>query len=103
MASKTVTREDLSEAIYQKVGLSRSESAGLVGQVLGEISDTLVRGETVKLSGFGNFLVRNKGERIGRNPKTGVEAPIEKRRVMVFKPSGNLKAHMNGEGGTDKD
>ena len=97
MAGKTVTREDLSEAIYQKVGLSRSESAGLVGQVLGEIGDTLVRGEAVKLSGFGTFTLRSKGERVGRNPKTGVEVPIEKRRVMVFKPSNILKAHVNSE------
>ncbi len=97
MAGKTVTREDLSEAIHQKVDLSRLESAGLVGQVLGEIGDTLVRGETVKLSSFGTFSVRNKGERVGRNPRTGVEVPIEKRRVMVFKPSNVLKAHINGE------
>ncbi len=97
MAGKTITREDLSEAIYQKVGLSRSESAGLVGQVLGEIGDTLIRGEAVKLSGFGTFTLRSKGERVGRNPKTGVEVPIEKRRVMVFKPSNVLKAHINGD------
>jgi integration host factor subunit alpha len=103
MAGKTVTREDLSEAIYQKVGLSRSESAGLVGQVLGEIGDTLVRGEAVKLSGFGTFTLRSKGERVGRNPKTGVEVPIEKRRVMVFKPSNVLKAHINGEAVEDED
>ena len=103
MAGKTVTREDLSEAIYQKVGLSRSESAGLVGQVLGEIGDTLVRGEAVKFSGFGTFSVRSKGERLGRNPKTGVEVPIEQRRVIVFKPSLNLKAHMNGEAAEGED
>jgi integration host factor subunit alpha len=97
MVGKTVTRTDLSEAVYQKVGLSRADSARMVEQVLGEISDTLVRGEAVKLSGFGNFTVRSKGERVGRNPKTGVEAPIEKRQVMVFKASNQLKAHMNGE------
>ena len=97
MAGNTLTREDLSEAIYQKVGLSRSESAGLVGQVLGEIGDTLVRGDTVKLASFGTFSVRSKGERVGRNPRTGVEVPIKKRKVMVFKPSNVLKAHMNGE------
>jgi integration host factor subunit alpha len=97
MASKTVTRAELSEAVYQKVGLSRAESAELVEQVLGEISDTLAAEEDVKLSGFGAFLVRSKGERVGRNPKTGVEVPIEKRRVLMFKPSLNLKAHMNGE------
>ena len=97
MAGRTVRREDLSEAIYQKVGLSRSESAELVGQVLGEICDTLVRSEHVKLSGFGNFVVRSKVERVWLNPKTGVEVSIEKRRVMVFKPSEVLKAHINGE------
>ena len=97
MAGKTVTRAELSGAVYQKVGLSRAESAKLVEQVLGEICDTLVSGKTVKLSGFGNFFVRSKGERVGRNPKTGVEVPIEKRKVMLFKPSEVLKAHMNGE------
>ena len=97
MGGKTVTRTELSEAIYRKVGLSRHASANLVEQVLGEISDSLAAGEDVKLSGFGSFLVRSKGERVGRNPKTGVEVPIEQRRVMVFKPSNNLKAHMNGE------
>ena len=97
MTSKTITRPDLSKAIYRKVGLSRAESAELVEQVLEEISDTLAAGENVKLSGFGNFMVRSKGERVGRNPKTGVEVPIERRRVMVFKPSNSLKAYMNGE------
>ena len=97
MAGKTVTRADLSEAVYQKVGLSRSESAALVELVLSEICDCLARGETVKLSSFGSFIVRSKGERVGRNPKTGVEVPIDPRRVMVFKPSNVLKAHINGE------
>ena len=97
MASKTITRPDLSEAIYRKVGLSRAESAELVEQVLGEISDSLAAGEDVKLSGFGNFLVRSKGERVGRNPKTGIEVPIERHRAISFRPSNNLKAHMNGE------
>lgn len=97
MAGKTVTRADLSEAVYQKVGLSRTESADLVERVLAEICDSLAEGETVKLSSFGSFVVRSKGERIGRNPKTGVEVPIDPRRVMVFKPSNVLKAHINGE------
>jgi len=97
MAGKTVTRADLSEAVYQKVGLSRTESAELVERVLAEICDTLAAGETVKLSSFGSFIVRSKGERVGRNPKTGVEVPIDPRRVMVFKPSNVLKAHINGE------
>ena len=93
---KTVTRADLSEIVYQKVGLSRTESAELVQSVLDEICDAAARGETVKLSGFGSFVVRSKGERVGRNPKTGVEVPILPRRVMVFKPSNVLKAKING-------
>ncbi|WP_112663575.1 integration host factor subunit alpha [Microvirga flavescens] len=97
MAGKTVTRADLSEAVYQKVGLSRTESADLVETVLSEICGCLASGETVKLSSFGSFIVRDKGERIGRNPKTGVEVPIDPRRVMVFKPSNILKARINGE------
>lgn len=95
MSGKTVTRADLCEAVYQKVGLSRTESAELVEQVLAEISDCLVAGEAVKLSSFGSFIVRSKGERIGRNPKTGEEVPISPRRVMVFKPSNVLKQKIN--------
>ena len=95
MGGKTVTRADLCEAVYQKVGLSRTESADLVEMVLDEISDCLVRGESVKLSSFGSFLVRQKGKRIGRNPKTGEEVPISPRRVMVFKPSNVLKQKIN--------
>lgn len=97
MAGKTVTRADLCEAVYQKVGLSRTESADLVELVLKEIMDSLERGETVKLSSFGSFVVRQKGERVGRNPKTGKEVPIAPRRVMVFKPSNIMKAQINGE------
>jgi integration host factor subunit alpha len=96
MAGRTVTRADLSEAVYQKVGLSRIESSALVELVLQEICESLVKGEKVKLSSFGSFEVRDKGERIGRNPKTGIEVPIEPRRVMVFKPSNVLKARING-------
>jgi integration host factor subunit alpha len=96
MAGRTVTRADLSEAVYQKVGLSRTESAALVETVLTELCDCLAAGETVKLSSFGSFVVRDKGERVGRNPKTGIEVPIEPRRVMVFKPSNVLKARING-------
>lgn len=95
MAEKTVTRADLSEAVYQSVGLSRNESADLVESVLEEISRSLVRGETVKLSSFGSFSVRQKGGRIGRNPKTGEEVPIEPRRVLVFRPSHVLKDQIN--------
>jgi integration host factor subunit alpha len=93
---KTVTRVDLCEAVYQKVGLSRTESAAFVELVLKEITDCLEKGETVKLSSFGSFMVRKKGERIGRNPKTGTEVPISPRRVMVFKPSAILKQRING-------
>ena len=95
--SQTVTRADLSEAVYQRLGLSRTESAELVEHVLSEMSDAIARGETVKLSSFGSFVVRSKGERIGRNPKTGVEVPIMPRRVMVFKPSNVLKNRINGK------
>ena len=95
--AQTVTRVDLAEAVYRRVGLSRKESASLVEMVLSEVTDRLSIGETVKLSSFGSFVVRDKGERIGRNPKTGVEVPIMQRRVLVFKPSNVLKAHMNGE------
>jgi integration host factor subunit alpha len=95
MAEKTVTRADLCEAVYQKIGMSRTESAALVELVLKEITDCLERGETVKLSSFGAFVVRKKGQRIGRNPKTGTEVPISPRRVMVFKPSAILKQHIN--------
>lgn len=95
MAEKTVTRADLSEAVYQSVGLSRNESADLVESVLEEISRSLVQGETVKLSSFGSFSVRQKGGRIGRNPKTGEEVPIEPRRVLVFRPSHVLKDQIN--------
>ncbi|MDD7908399.1 MULTISPECIES: integration host factor subunit alpha [Pseudovibrio] len=95
MAGHTVTRADLCEAVYQKVGLSRTESAELVEKVLSEISTSLEKGDSVKLSSFGSFVVRSKGERIGRNPKTGEEVPISPRRVMVFKPSNVLKQRIN--------
>jgi integration host factor subunit alpha len=95
MGGKTVTRADLCEAVYRTVGLSRTESADLVELVLDEISRCIVRGEPVKLSSFGTFVVRNKGERVGRNPKTGEEVPISPRRVMVFKPSNVLKQKIN--------
>ena len=95
MSGKTVNRADLSQALYQKVGLSRIESATLVELVLKEITDCLERGETVKLSSFGSFVVRKKGQRMGRNPKTGEEAPISPRRVVMFKPSELLKQRIN--------
>jgi len=95
--SQTLTRVNLAEAVYRSVGLSRKESAALVQMVLSELSDTLVKGETVKLSSFGSFIIRSKAERIGRNPKTGIEVPITQRRVLVFKPSNVLKARVNGQ------
>lgn len=95
MAGKTITRADLCESIYQKVGLSRSESAELVESFLDEVSDCLVKGESVKLTAFGSFVVRSKNERIGRNPKTGEEVPILPRRVLVFKPSNVMKEKIN--------
>ncbi len=93
--AKTVTRAQLSEAVYQEVGLSRNESADLVESVLKEILDTLARGEPVKISSFGSFSVRQKGQRIGRNPKTGQEVPILPRRVLVFRASNVLKERIN--------
>ncbi|QAU42841.1 integration host factor subunit alpha [Bradyrhizobium guangdongense] len=101
--SKTVTRVDLCEAVYQKVGLSRTESSAFVELVLKEITDCLEKGETVKLSSFGSFMVRKKGQRIGRNPKTGTEVPISPRRVMVFKPSAILKQRINAQHRTNGD
>ncbi|MDO8287844.1 MAG: integration host factor subunit alpha [Parvibaculum sp.] len=91
----TITRAHLSEAVYQEVGLSRNESAELVESVLLEIGDSLSRGDTVKLSSFGSFSVRQKGGRMGRNPKTGEEVPIKPRRVLVFRPSHVLKELIN--------
>ena len=95
MSDRTITRADLSEAVYQEVGLSRNESAELVESVLDEISKALVGGEVVKLSSFGSFSVREKGQRIGRNPKTGEEVPILPRRVLVFRASHVLKNRIN--------
>lgn len=91
MSGKTVTRADLIEAVYQEVGLSRNESSDLVETVLDEIASTLTNGDNVKISSFGSFIVRDKGGRVGRNPKTGEEVPIEPRRVLVFRPSQVLK------------
>ena len=95
MAGHTVTRAQLTEAVYQEVGLSRNESADLVESVIAEISGALERGEMVKISSFGSFAVRRKGQRIGRNPKTGQEVPISPRRVLVFRASHVLKDQVN--------
>ena len=95
MAGKTVTRADLCEAVYQKLGLSRTESATLVELVLKEITDCLERGETVKLSSFGSFVVRKKGQRVGRNPKTGDRVEVPAKKIPFFKPSKELKDLVN--------
>ncbi len=95
MARKTLTRADLAEAVVRKIGLPRNESQQLVELILGEISTTLARGEQVKLSSFGSFGVRAKGQRVGRNPKTGEEVPITPRRVLVFRPSNIMKDRVN--------
>ena len=95
MTEQTITRAHLNEAVYQEVGLSRKESATLVESVLDEMSDALARGEMIKISSFGNFSVRQKGQRVGRNPKTGEEVPIPPRRVLVFRVSLSMKARIN--------
>lgn len=92
----TLTRAQLTETIYAQVGLSRNDSADLLQTVLERMSAALEAGETVKITGFGTFAVRQKGRRIGRNPKTGVEVAILPRRVLTFRPSQVLKAHVNG-------
>ncbi len=91
MGGKTLTRADLAEAVVKRIGLPRNESADLVELVLSEISTSLQAGEQVKLSSFGSFGVRQKKQRIGRNPKTGEEVPITPRRVLVFRPSAIMK------------
>ena len=97
MSANTLTRADLTESVFQTVGLSRNESAQLVEDMLEEMCAALSRGEMVKLSSFGTFAVRQKQQRMGRNPKTGDEVPIEPRRVLVFRPSHVLKAMINGQ------
>jgi integration host factor subunit alpha len=97
MSTDTLTRADLTEAVFQSVGLSRHESAQMVEGMLEEICSALARGESVKLSSFGTFAVRQKAQRMGRNPKTGDEVPIAPRRVLVFRPSHVMKSIINGE------
>ena len=99
----TVTRAHLAETIYTEIGLSRNDSAELLETVLERIATALAQGETVKISRFGTFSVRQKGRRIGRNPKTGIEVPILPRRVLVFRPSQVLKAEVNGNDVPDED
>jgi integration host factor subunit alpha len=95
MGANTLTRADLADAVVAKIGLPRNESQDLVELVLGEISGSLSRGEQVKLSSFGSFGIRQKGERVGRNPKTGKEVPITPRRVLVFRASNIMKDRIN--------
>ena len=99
MEGRTITRADLSELVFQEVGLSRNEFSDLVETILAEVVEALARGELVKISSFGSFTVRDKGQRVGRNPKTGQEVPILPRRVLVFRASNVLKSLINGAPG----
>jgi integration host factor subunit alpha len=95
-SDETLTRADIAELLNKQVGLSRAESAELVEQVLDLVTEALVSGENVKISGFGTFVLRDKNERVGRNPKTGVEVPITPRRVLTFRPSQTLRERVSG-------
>ena len=95
MDQRTITRADLSESVFQEVGLSRNESADLVEVILGEIADALARGETVKISSFGSFSVRDKGQRVGRNPKTGESVGLAGKHVPHFKPGKEMRDRVN--------
>ncbi len=97
----TLTRADLAEAIHEEIGLSRGESAKVVENILLHMCEALSAGSNVKISGFGSFVLRDKGERIGRNPKTGVEVPIAPRRVLTFRPSQMIRDRIV-EGGADR-
>tara|TARA_Y100000768_G_scaffold335201_1_gene276290 strand:+ start:22 stop:357 length:336 start_codon:yes stop_codon:yes gene_type:complete len=94
---KTTTRSTLSEAVFKNVGLSRNESSALVDSVFNEILKSLIEGDDVKISSFGTFIVRNKKERVGRNPKTGEEVPITARSVVTFRASNVLKSKVNSK------
>jgi integration host factor subunit alpha len=102
MTNQTITRADLSQAVYEQVGLSRNESADLVETVLDELCKALERGEMVKISSFGTFQVRGKNKRVGRNPKTGEEVAILPRRVLTFRASNVLKDRINPDATTAK-
>lgn len=90
----TLTRADLAESLHKQVGLSKAESSKLVESILEHMCDALAKGQNVKISGFGSFLLRDKGQRIGRNPKTGVEVPIAPRRVLTFRPSQTMRTRI---------
>jgi integration host factor subunit alpha len=93
----SVTKADIIESVYEKVGFSKKEAADVVEMVFDTIKETLERGEKIKISGFGNFIVREKKSRVGRNPQTGEEIEISARRVLTFRPSQVLKNALNGE------
>ena len=106
LGKSTVTKADIVEKVYQKIGFSKKEASELVELVFTSLKDVLTRGDKVKISGFGNFVVRGKNERVGRNPQTGEQIKISARRVLTFRPSQVLKAMLNGEdltGITDDD
>jgi integration host factor subunit alpha len=97
LGRSTMTKADIVEKVYQKIGFSKKEASELVELVFTSLKDVLIRGDKVKISGFGNFVVREKNERVGRNPQTGEQIKISARRVLTFRPSQVLKAMLNGE------
>jgi len=97
LGRSTMTKADIVEKVYQKIGFSKKEASELVELVFSSLKDVLTRGDKVKISGFGNFVVREKNERVGRNPQTGEQIKISARRVLTFRPSQVLKAMLNGE------
>lgn len=106
LGRSTMTKADIVEKVYQKIGFSKKEASELVELVFTSLKDVLTRGDKVKISGYGNFVVREKNERVGRNPQTGEQIKISARRVLTFRPSQVLKAMLNGEditGLTDDD
>ena len=96
MTTGTLTRADLAESLHKEVGLSRSDSSKIVEQILSEMCGALSQGENVKISGFGTFVLRDKGERVSRNPKTGIEVPIAPRRVLTFRASQMMRERIVG-------
>jgi len=103
LANSTVTKADLVEKVYQKIGFSKKQASELVDLVFGSLKGVLKEGDNIKISGFGNFIVKQKSERIGRNPQTGDQITISARRVLTFRPSQVLKAILNGQEVPDSD
>ena len=97
IGKSTMTKADIIDQVYDRIGFSKKEASDYVEQVFSTIKDVLHKGEKVKISGFGNFVIRSKNERIGRNPQTGEQIKISARRVLTFRPSQVLKAMLNGE------